>query len=107
MQLFFNLGVIGLSLIILGKLELKEDLEKKNKHNFKIKIIDKFISYTESYEFAKINLKYGMLLLIIGIIGFVFYNTLGLTMVGAMVLSLGFYIINTFIAGYKYFKNFK
>ena len=98
MQLFFNLGFIGLSLIILGKLELKEDLEKKNKHNFKIKIIDKFISYTESYEFAKINLKYGMLLLITGTIGFVFYNTLGLPMVGAMVLSLGFYT-------YKYIYN--
>lgn len=107
MDLFFNLGFAGLALIILGKVELKEKLEKKNKHNFKIEIIDKFISYTESYEFAKINLRYGTLLLITGIIGFIFYNTLGLMMVGAMVLSLGFYLTNTFITGYKYFKDAK
>ena len=105
MDFFINLGIVGISLIILGKLAFKLNKDTKELSGFKI--LDNIVSYMESDLLAKINLKYGKQLLITGIIGALFYNTLGLLMVFVTVLVLIFYLANVFINGYKFYINLR
>lgn len=105
MEVFINLGVVGIALIILGKSPVRKNNPKQNLTN--IKILDKFLSYMESDILGNINFKYGKLLFITGIIGALFYNTLGLFMVFAMVLVLCFYLVNLFISGHKFYTHTK
>lgn len=101
MDFFINLGIIGILLIILGKLALKVNKYTQDFSNFKL--IDKFMCYMESEFLAKINLKYGKYLLIMCIMGLLFYNTLGLLMVVITVLVFTFYLANIFIIAYKFY----
>ena len=103
MDFFINLGILGVSLILFGKLTLKSNENLQEISGFKI--LDNIINYIASDLLAKINLKYGKQLLITGIIGALFYNTLGLLMVFVMVLVLSFYLSNVFINGYKFYIN--
>lgn len=103
MDFFINLGIVGISLILFGKQGLKVNEDSQELSGFKI--LDSIVSYMESDLLAKINLKYGKQLLITGIIGALFYNTLGLLMVFVMVLVLSFYFSNVFINGYKFYIN--
>ncbi|WP_122638745.1 hypothetical protein [Romboutsia sp. Marseille-P6047] len=105
MDFFINLGILGISLIMLGKVTIKGNTYTQELSNFKI--LDNIVNYMESEGLAKINLKYGKQLLITGIIGTLFYNTLGLLMVFVMVLVLSLYIINVFISGYKFYINIR
>lgn len=101
MDFFINLGIVGISLIILGKASLKNNNDAQE--FIKFKILNKFMNYMDSELLAKINLKYGKLLLITGILGTLFYNTLGLFMVLVMVLVMTFYLISLFTNAYKFF----
>lgn len=103
MDFFINLGIVGISLILFGKQGLKVNEDSQELSGFKI--LDNIISYMESDLLAKINLKYGKQLLITGIIGALFYNTLGLLMVFVTVLVLSFYLSNVLIKGYKFYIN--
>ena len=105
MDFFINLGIVGISLILFGKQGLKVNEDSQELSGFKI--LDNIISYMESDLLAKINLKYGKQLLITGIIGALFYNTLGLFMVFVMVLVLSFYLSNVLINGYKFYINIR
>lgn len=105
MDLFISLGIVGISLIMLGKLTFRGNTDTQELSNFKI--LDKIVSYIESDLLAKINLRYGKQLLITGIFGVLFYNTLGLLMVFVMVLVLSLYLINVFISGYKFYINIR
>ena len=103
MDFFINLGIVGISLILFGKQGLKVNADSQNLSGFKI--LYSIVSYMESDLLAKINLKYGKQLLITGIIGALFYNTLGLLMVFITVLILSFYLANVLIKGYKFYIN--
>ena len=95
MDFFINIGILGISFIFLGKLTKKgnKNIEEFNNLEF----LNKLICYMESELFAKIHLKYGIKLLISGIIGTLFYNTLGLLMVAVTILIFIFYLANIFI----------
>jgi len=105
MDFFINLGILGVSLILFGKLTLKSNENLQEISGFKI--LDNIINYIASDLLAKINLKYGKQLLITGVIGALFYNTLGLLMVFVTVLVLIFYLANVFINGYKFYINIR
>ncbi len=105
MDFFINLGIVGISLIILGRLGLKANKGTQEVSGFDI--VDNIVNYIESDVVTKINLKYGKQLLITGIIGALFYNTLGLVMVFITVLVLSFYLVNLFINGYKFYINIR
>ena len=105
MDFFINLGILGVSLILFGKLALKLNEDSQEISGFKI--LDNIINYIASDLLAKINLKYGKQLLITGVIGALFYNTLGLLMVFVTVLVLIFYLANVFINGYKFYINIR
>ena len=103
MDFFINLGIFGMVLIFLGKLALRTKKNTQVSDDFKL--INKLMLYMESELLARINLKYGKQILIIGILGTLFYNTLGLLMVFVMVLVLIIYYVNFFISGYKFYIN--
>ena len=105
MDFFINLGIVGISLILFGKQGLKVNEDSQEISGFKI--LDNIINYIASDLLAKINLKYGKQLLITGVIGALFYNTLGLLMVFVTVLVLIFYLANVFINGYKFYINIR
>ena len=100
MDFFISVGIIGISLILSSKLAMKgnKNIQQYNNWGF----LSKLLSYMDSELLAKINLKYGTQLLICGIIGTLFYNTLGLLMVAVTILNFIFYLANIFINGYKY-----
>ena len=100
MDFFISVGLIGISLILSSKLAMKGNKNIQEYNNFGF--LSKLLSYMDSELLAKINLKYGIQLLIFGIIGTLFYNTLGLLMVVITILVLTFYFANIFINGYKY-----
>ena len=100
MDFFINIGIVGTAFIFLSKLTNKENKNIQEFNN--LEFLNKFIFYMESELFAKIHLKYGIQLLICGIIGALFYNTLGLFMVAVTILVMTFYLANIFINGYKY-----
>lgn len=105
MDFFINLGILGIALIILGKSKSRKNNQAQKLNH--IKILDKLLCYMESDMLMNINLKYGKLLLITGIIGALFYNILGLLMVFITVLIVTFYLINLFMSGYKFYINIK
>lgn len=105
MDFFINLGIFGIALIWLGKLALSTNESTQEFSNFKF--LDKFIRYMESELLARINLKYGKYMLITGILGALFYKTLGLLMVFVMVLVSSLYLVNLFISGYKFYINIR
>lgn len=91
------LGSLGIGLILLGEsaIRLNKHVQEANKtNNFKLSDL--------SILWGKINLKYGKLLLITGILGVLFYAKLGLLMCVIMLLVLIFYLANLFISGYKF-----
>ena len=100
MDFFISVGIIGISLILSSKLAMKgnKNIQQYNNWGF----LSKLLCYMDSELLAKINLKYGTQLLISGIIGTLFYNTLGLLMVAVTILNFIFYLANIFINGYKY-----
>ena len=100
MDFFINFGILGIALILSGKLNKRKDNQTQKLNN--IKILDKISCYMDSDMLININLKYGKLMLIAGIIGALFYNTLGLFMVAVTILVMTFYLANIFINGYKY-----
>ena len=99
MDFFINISITGISFIFLSKLTNKENKNIQEFNN--LKFLNKLICYIESELFAKIHLKYGIQLLICGLIGVLFYNILGFFMVVVTVLILIFYLANIFINGYK------
>ncbi|MGL5346344.1 MAG: hypothetical protein ACRDA3_03255 [Peptostreptococcaceae bacterium] len=101
MDFFINLGILGISLIVLGKLALKANKNTEQCTNFES--LNKLICYMESELVAKTNLHYGKLLLITGILGALFYNTIGLLMILVMVLVVSLYLIKLLISGYKFY----
>ena len=105
MDFFINLGILGIALIILGKSKSRKNNQAQKLNH--IKILDKLLCYMESDMLMNINLKYGKLLLITGIIGALFYNILGLLMVFITVLIVTFYLVNLFMNGYKFYINIK
>lgn len=105
MDFFINFGILGIALIILGKSKSRKNNQTQKLNN--IKILDKLLCYMESDMLMNINLKYGKLLLITGIIGALFYNILGLLMVFITVLIVTFYLVNLFMSGYKFYINIK
>ena len=97
MNLFLILCILGIGLILLGKTAIrvnKTALEANKTNNFKV--------FDISILWGKINIKYGKLLLITGMLGVFFYDKLGLLMVVIMILVLISYIANLFISGYKF-----
>ena len=70
MDFFINIGLVGIAFIFLGKLTNKENKNIQEFNN--LQFLNKLICYMESELFAKIHLKYGLQLLICGIIS-VFY----------------------------------
>ena len=70
MDFFINIGLVGIAFIFLGKLTNKENKNIQEFNN--LQVLNKLICYMESELFAKIHLKYGLQLLICGIIS-VFY----------------------------------
>ena len=100
MDFFISVGFIGISLILSSKLAMKGNKNIQQYNNFGV--LNKLLCYMDSELLAKINLKYGIQLLISGIIGTLFYNTLGLLMVAVTILIFIFYLANIFINGYKY-----
>jgi len=70
MDFFINIGLVGIAFIFLGKLTNKENKNIQEFNN--LQFLNKLICYMESELFAKIHLKYGVQLLICGIIS-VFY----------------------------------
>ena len=104
MEFFINIGIIGISFMLLGKMIMKYE---KTQEFENLEYLNKLISFMESELVAKANLKYGKLLLICGVIGALFYNTLGLFMVFVMVLVLSFYLSNVLINGYKFYINIR
>ena len=105
MDFFINLGILGIALIILGKSKSRKNNQAQKLNH--IKILDKLLCYMESDMLMNINLKYGKLLLITGIIGALFYNILGLLMVFITVLIVTLYLVNLFMSGYKFYINIK
>jgi len=105
MDFFINFGILGIALILSGKLNKRKDNQTQKLKN--IKILDKISCYMDSDMLININLKYGKLMLIAGIIGALFYNTLGLLMVFITVLIMIFYLINLFISLYKFYSTIK
>lgn len=103
MELFINLGIVGIGLIVLGKSALYTNKNTQTFHYFKF--LDKFMLYMESEVLARINLKYGKYLLLTGTVGALFYDVLGLLMALVMVLVTSFYLVNLFISGYKFYIN--
>jgi len=101
MDFFINIGIIGIALIILGKSALRANKCIQQSNNFKS--LDNLIHYMESELLAKINLKYGKQMLITGILGALFYNSLGLLMVIIMLLVIISYLASIFISGYKFY----
>ena len=104
MEFFINIAIIGISFMLLGKMIMKYE---KTQEFDNLEYLNKLISFMESELVAKANLKYGKLLLICGVIGTLFYNTLGLFMVFVMVLVLSFYLSNVLINGYKFYINIR
>ena len=70
MDFFINIGLVGIAFIFLGKLTNKENKNIQEFNN--LQFLNKLICYMESELFSKIHLKYGLQLLICGIIS-VFY----------------------------------
>lgn len=70
MDFFINIGLVVIAFIFLGKLTNKENKNIQEFNN--LQFLNKLICYMESELFAKIHLKYGLQLLICGIIS-VFY----------------------------------
>ena len=70
MDFFINIDLVGIAFIFLGKLTNKENKNIQEFNN--LQFLNKLICYMESELFAKIHLKYGLQLLICGIIS-VFY----------------------------------
>ena len=83
MDFFINIGLVGIAFIFLGKLTNKENKNIQEFNN--LQFLNKLICYMESELFAKIHLKYGLQLLICGIIS-VFY-------LGKMFIKLIYYKI--------------
>lgn len=105
MDFFISFGILGIALIISGNLNKRKNNQEQSTYN--IKILDKILCYMDSDILININLKYGKLMLITGIIGVLFYNTLGLLMVLITVLIMIFYLINLFISWYKFYYTTK
>ena len=101
MEFFINIGIIGISFMLLGKMIMKYE---KTQEFENLEYLNKLISFMESELVAKANLKYGKLLLICGVIGALFYNTLGLFMVLVTIVVLAFYLGIIFINLYKCIK---
>ena len=101
MEFFINIGIIGISFMLLGKMIMKN---QKTQEFENLEYLNKLISFMESELVAKANLKYGNLLLICGVIGTLFYNTLGLFMVLVTIVVLAFYLGIIFINLYKCIK---
>lgn len=101
MEFFINIGIIGISFMLLGKMIMKN---QKTQEFENLEYLNKLISFMESELVAKANLKYGKLLLICGVIGTLFYNTLGLFMVLVTIVVLAFYLGIIFINLYKCIK---
>ena len=101
MEFFINIAIIGISFMLLGKMIMKYE---KTQEFDNLEYLNKLISFMESELVAKANLKYGNLLLICGVIGTLFYNTLGLFMVLVTIVVLAFYLGIIFINLYKCIK---
>lgn len=101
MDFFIQLGFLGVAFIIQGTVSLKK-FDTIPKYN-NLKTLDTILYFIKSDVFANLNLKLGKLLLPISILGSVFYDSLGLFMVVAMVLTLSLYFINLLIGMYKFY----
>ena len=105
MDLFFYIAIIGASMILFSKIQYKMiwdrsryngnelALNKTKKNNFFIKIKNSFLyELFYSQEFAKMNSRYGSLMVIIGIIGMLVFKTIAIILRDLLLIILIFYL---------------
>ncbi len=119
MDIFFYIGMIGAFMILFGNIQCKlmaskmrkggTDivLHKKSKNYFFVKIKNSFLyDLFYSTEFAKINLKYGVLLAGIGIAGMLLFKTIGIILVLAVSVVVLFYLLKVIVTLKDFIKNY-
>ncbi|MDY5211865.1 hypothetical protein [Intestinibacter sp.] len=105
MDLFFYIAIIGATMILFSKVQHKKIcdraryngneliLNKTKQNNFFIKIKNSFLyELFYSQEFAKMNGRYGRLMVIIGIVGMLVFKTLAIILVCLILIILFFYM---------------
>lgn len=88
MDLFFYIAIIGAMILMLSKIQYKKMWDKQkynqkqiglNKNNFFIKIKNSFLyDLFYSKQFASMNRRYGILMVVIGILGMAFFKTIAI-----------------------------
>lgn len=106
MKFFINVIMIGIALILTTSLNDKfKDLLVKRKL-FNVTLIDEFIYYMEIEILSNIKYSYGIVMTTCGILGLLFYNSLGIYILFITLLFICYYLFNLFRNAYRYIKNY-
>lgn len=110
MDLFFYIAIIGALMLMLSKIQYKKMWDKQkynqkqigvNKNNFFIKIKNSFLyDLFYSKQFADMNRKYGILMVVIGILGMVLFKTIAIILVLLLLIVIISYL-------FKFIKKLK
>lgn len=106
MKFFINIIMIGVALILTTYLndKFKEPVVKRKLFN--ITLIDEFIYYMEIEVLSNIKYSYGIVMTTCGILGLLFYNSLGIYILFITLLFMCYYFLNLFRNAYRYIKNY-
>lgn len=118
MDIFFYIGMIGAFMMLFGNIQCKFMAEKmRNERNglvvskpkknyFFAKIKNSFLyDLFYSSEFANMNLKYGALMVVIGIAGMLVFKTIGIILVLAISVVVLFYLLKFIVTLKELIKN--
>lgn len=113
MNLFFYIAIIGGAMMMLSRVQYKKitdrnfyrgnelTLESGKKNNFFVKIKNSFLyDLFYSSEFARMNRRYGTLMVLIGIGGMVLFKTIGIIL-DVLLLIVVFFCLFKFIVKFK------
>lgn len=106
MKFFINIIMIGIALILTKYLndKYKEPVVKRKLVNFTL--IDEFIYYMEIEVLSNIKYSYGIVMTTCGILGLLFYNSLGIYILFITLSFMCYYFLNLFRNAYRYIKNY-